>query len=325
MEYRLHQYFWTKYASPDSIALSATSGITFKSWGKQSEELSLSVTKGHIVEPVLYCATQEEGEYIADLLCAAYTVVSGYITYSPDSVLCEIRSEDEKQKDPFHQVHSAPSYVNEVYWHFAPKLLSAVYNNQHYKNAICRFHSAQEILPLHYTELHPYEDAFRERYLLSEQLRISNTITACYSIIEELGFKTEGMRLFEAENAEWNPNVLKRISDLLKSHGIDPLSKTVMWLSRSAPSASDENKAIDRTHLCEHSDGDRVNDFMISFSEGILELKRLRNKIGAHDLGDRVLKLSLYDAENAFSLTRLLILSFFKINVLEALPPYDEE
>lgn len=62
-------------------------------------------------------------------------------------------------------------------------------------------------------------------------------------------------------------------------------------------------------------------DFLISVVDGVLELKRQRNKIGAHDIGDKVLTLSLYDGENAFCLSRIIMLAILGIDIFEKLPP----
>ena len=99
-------------------------------------------------------------------------------------------------------------------------------------------------------------------------------------------------------------------------------NKTIPWLFRMGLSASADNSVLDKSHLCEWSRG-IIQDYEMSIIDGILELKRLRNKIGAHTLENRVLKLSVYDVENAFSLVRIVLLEYFKINIFEQFPSLD--
>ena len=153
------------------------------------------------------------------------------------------------------------------------------------------------------------------QYLLSEQMRISNCIVVCYSILEELGLQapkmSRGQSLLDKTKTCWNRDIYKKTEDRLVSHSIDPSTK-IVWLDRCGFHCTARNLQVDDIALCEWSSG-IIKDRYFSPADAILELKYFRNKAGAHDVGEKATSLSIYHAENAFYLCRILILLKFGI------------
>ena len=321
MNYKLHCYFHSLYRIPSMVQISDSITVEFVSCGKECSEYHRYVDKGAFYELFLSTSSEKDALVIVDLLCAAYTVVSGYNTFNPKELMMEIMPEEEKKRR--FLIPSAHHIEDDIYWFFAAKLVEKIYSNQTYENAVCRYHTAHEIIDLHPMELHPFEDEFQEDYSLTEQIRIANLIIVCQSVLEELGINVskKGVALLDNNNNEWSKPILDQYSCVLQSFGIE-CNKTIPWLFRMGLSASAENTVLDKSHLCEWSKG-IIHDYEMKIIDGILELKRLRNKIGAHTLENRVLKLSIYDVENAFSLVRTVLLDYFKINVFEVFPALD--
>ncbi len=126
-----------------------------------------------------------------------------------------------------------------------------------------------------------------------------------------------GSRLIDDNLQAWSAEAYEKCTKVLSATGIDVASRLI-WISRNNRSASDENQAIDRS-VAAIADYPNSQDFMISIIDGVLEVKRLRNKIGAHDVGEKILNLSNYDAENAFCLTRAVLLAVFGLSAQDEL------
>ncbi len=322
MKYELHCYFHSLHRIPCVVQITDTIRIEFHSCGKECLELSTRVTKGEIFEVFLSASSEKEALVVTDLLCAAHTVVTGYNTYNSIELMKEIMSEEEKKRR--FLIPLTHRLDNDISLFYAAKLVAMIYNNQAYENAVCRYYTAHEIVDLHPMDLHPFEDTFQEEYSLTEQIRIANLIIVCQSVLEELGISItikKGFSLIDKDKNEWSKEALEHYSSILHDMAID-YNKTIPWLFRMGLSASADNSVLDKSHLCEWSRG-IIQDYEMSIIDGILELKRLRNKIGAHTLENRVLKLSVYDVENAFSLVRIVLLEYFKINIFEQFPSLD--
>lgn len=322
MIYKLHCFFACSNHIPERMRLCDSVDILFENCGKECQELSMSVNDGAIYSVKIQSDEKEKALEAVDLLCAAYTIVSGYNQYSTEDLLNELFSEEEKQADIEFVLCRRECLVLGADWYFAAKMVSRAFGEQKYKNAICRYHTAHEIVDLHPLDLHPYEDVGREDPFLTKSIRVSNTIIVCHSILEELGVQIQlkhGEQLLDETLNRWSIDACEKCKRALNNIGINS-DEHVYWISRNRMSASDENQAIDRSIPAEDEINYGTQDFMISLVDGILELKRLRNKIGAHKLGDKVLALSLYDAENAFALTRLVLLKTIEIDPNEELP-----
>lgn len=325
MVYNLHCYFASQIRIPERIRLNDEVDILFKNNGQFCPEIRWSTENGAIYSVKIESGDETKALEAVDLLCAAYTVASGYNQYTTEDLLNELHSEEEKQADINFTFCRKKCLVLGADWYFAAKIVSRAFDEQKYKNAICRYHTAHEIIDLHPLDLHPNEDVGQEIPFLTKSIRVSNTIIVCHSILEELGIQVQlrrGEQLIDEGLNTWSGNVIDRCKQVLNNNGIDT-SERLFWISRNQMSASDENHAIDRSVSSEDGNGYGTQDFMINIVDGVLELKRLRNKIGAHTLEDRVLTLSLYDAENAFALTRFILLKVFQINPIEELPSLD--
>ena len=74
---------------------------------------------------------------------------------------------------------------------------------------------------------------------------------------------------------------------------------------------------VDSSKLCEWSDGENIRDFQISVCDAILELSYIRDCMASHGVRERIYELTIYDAENAYSLLRRIMLLFYFFNDME--------
>ncbi|MBQ8245845.1 MAG: hypothetical protein IJZ42_01815 [Lachnospiraceae bacterium] len=200
-------------------------------------------------------------------------------------------------------------------WYYAALLTAKTYGKQSEMNSICRYYSANKTLALHPMDFDPYSDPILDDFLLSEQIEIANCIVACCAALEETGllFSNLGRRnsLLNANKTRWNDKVYKKTEEHLRALGIDPCIR-LPCLSRGKHRCVSGTDSINSLKLCEWS-GENINDFYISPTDALLEIKHLRNKVGAHSAGDLILNLSFYDAENVLTLCRMLLLMKFEL------------
>lgn len=313
MKYRLHCYFTSTNIISDTYRFD-NSVVKLINRGKKCEEFHLVAEKSNIYEIVIESSEDKEViKNIVDLLCCSYTVVSGYNYYICEDVIKQIKPEGEKD-DLFWANCNGPFLQDNDCWYYALKLAEMAYGNQSYMNSISRYHSAHEIVNLHYMDLHPYEDPIQETYLLSEQMRIANCIVTCYSSVEEIGIQVslrKGVSLLNEKKSDFNPEVYELTKNNLISVGIDT-NISIPWLARGKYNSTIKTINSDEIELCDWSKG-IIKDRYVSPTDALLEIKFLRNRAGAHDGGNFVTGLSVYDAENAFSLSRILLLIKFGI------------
>jgi len=314
VEYKLHCYFASNKQLAGNFFFAHTT-VTIKSHGEKCEEINTSVRNAITYEVLIDSEESEDTiKQVVDLLCCAYTVISGYNYYDCVELTDQIRPEVEKT-DWFWA--GRPLYYFEANdnWYYAILLARLAYGNQSHMNAICRYHTAHEIVNLHPLDLEPHNDLFSESYLLSEQMRISNCLVICYSILEEIGLQapnlSRGQSLLNEAGTCWNQDIYKKTTARLLSFHIDP-SEKILWLNRCEFHCTARNIPIDDVELCEWSSG-IIKDHYITPVDAILELKYFRNKASAHDVGDKVNELSIYHVENAFYLCRVLLLIVFGI------------
>ncbi len=320
MVYDLHCYFACKNRTPKRIRICSGVDVLFDNCGKTDPQKCFSAKEGVIFAVKIESDEATKALDTVDLLCAAYTVVTGHNRYSTEDLLNEVLPEEEKKEAP--EFHSDGVFERGLNWYFAAKLVSNAYGEQRYKNAVCRYHTAHEIMDLHPLDFHPYWDAGQEQPFLSKSIRVSNIIIVCHSVLEEIGIQFQlnhGEQLLDETMSAWSQNAIKECKKKLRKIGIDSSSR-VYWISRNKMSISDENHAIDRSVPAEDNHNSGIQDYMIGLVDGVLEIKWLRNKLGAHKLGEKVLSLSSYDAENAFTLTRFVLLKVLQIDLNEELP-----
>ena len=238
-------------------------------------------------------------------------MVYGYNEYDSDDLVDHIIPESEK--DDYFWVERPLYYVySDDSWYYALLLAEKVYGNQKMINAITRYHSAHKIVNLHPMDLDPRNDPFQNEYLLSKQMEFANCITACYGALEEVDLNvTYGLPLLNRTRTDWNPEIYAKTLSKLENMGIDS-SMELMWLSRGQNAPIRKDTLVKNIRECEWSYGD-VRDYYASHVDALLRIKQLRNKAGAHNDDEGISFLSIYDVENAFYLSRTLLLVKFGI------------
>jgi hypothetical protein len=296
------------------ICLKYDAYIILKDYGEHCEPMCHSVRDGHIYGIEIGALSKEQACDIVDILCACHTVVCGYYNEDSNEI---IRRFDKDSSNPITEIGTQGVVYGDKSLLYACLLVQKVYGNQVYENAVSKYFIAKEIYPLDPMELHPLEDPFVSEYLLSEQIKITNVIVSCYAILEELHLQIKVKEIKEESSVikdSWNPIVKKDLINRLKEKNID-YNNTIPWLARNGVVRPFKKTVISKETLCEWSDGQEICDFEISICDAILELSHMRSQLASHKLGDKVLKLSVYDAENAFHLARKLLLDYFKVDL----------
>lgn len=310
MLFSLQLCFISKKDIPTTLILDNTTKFVFTNHEKYYEKLGIATNQGNIFELSIQYSDERVRNHIIDLFCAAHTVIAAYNHYDLFELLATPTGDPK---------FSACQGDDEAY--SACLLVQKCYNSQRYKNAICKYYVAHETFALHPMDLHPVNEPIERNTVLTENIRIANVVVACYSILEELGFQIIIKKLDDGTNESsvtpdgkaWNPEVLERLKTALRTNGINPESD-IMWLSRNGIPRPFRDNVVDTSSPCEWSDGDAIADFNIKITDAILELSYMRSHLASHSVGNRVLKLTIYDAENAFHLARMVLLNFFKIN-----------
>lgn len=314
MRYNTWCFFDSFEDLPHIIELSNNVSLVLVNYGQHCQPMNYSVSGATIFGIEIEASVKQDAIETADLLCACHSVVEGYNYESSEEI---IRRFDKDESDIFSQTGKKGVVYGDDRLYLACKVLKTIYNNQQYKNAVCKYYVAHEIYALHPMDLDPWKDPFISDYLLSDRVRIANVIVNCYSILEELHLQIKACQANPSViNGEWNPLVKKEMQDRLIKSKINPL-KTIPWLTRNGVVRPFKNTAIKHDSLCEWSDGKEIADFEIAICDAILELSYMRSQLSSHNLGNNVLKLSVYDAENAFALSRFILLMLFEIDIFQ--------
>ena len=313
MEYRIYRYFWSRKNYKQKFVLGNTV-VKLVSHGDKCEEINFSVQGGTIYEVVIESDDSlDVVRQILDLLCCSYTLVYGYNEHDSDELVDNIVPETEK--DDFWWGGIPQFCVSDTdCWYYALLLAEKAYGNQRMINAITRYNSAHKIVNLHPMDLEPRNDPRIREYLLSEQMNFANCIMACYAALEEVELDVEGSRkcpILNVDKTAWNPEIYAKVIGILKESGIDPNAE-LMWLSRMPNSPTQIKPLVKNIRDCEWSCGD-IRDYYTTPVDALLRIKQLRNKAGAHNDKEGISLLSIYDVENAFHLTRTLLLIKFGI------------
>lgn len=303
-------YFISKQDIPATLMIDTTTEFLFTNHGKCCKKMDVRTTRGNIFELSIQYEDEQTRNEIIDLFCAAYTVVAAYNYYDIFELL------------PTAGVPKFSACQGDDTAYLACLLVQKCYKNQSYKNALCKYHVAHETYALHPMDLDPIYEPINTNMVLTENIRIAYVVIVCYSILEELGLQIITKRLecgqnessVTADGKAWNSEVLGRLKNALVSNGIDP-DTNIMWLSRNGLPRPFKHKVVDTSNPCKWNDGAALKDFNIKITDAILELSHMRSHLASHGVGDRVLKLTVYDAENAFHLARMLLLNFFNIKI----------
>ena len=313
MNFNTWCFFNTKEKLESQIRLKNDACIILKDYGNHCDSMNYTVSDGHIYGIEIEVQSKEQACNIADILCASHTVVCGYNNESSTEIT---RRFDKSPSNPITQIGTqGVIYGDDALLH-ACLLTQQVYGNQIFENAVCKYYVAKEIYPLNPMELHPLEDPFISDYLLSEQIKIANVIVDCYAVLEELHLQIKVHELkekYSVKDGAWNPVVKSELETRLHEKGITT-NTTIPWLTRNSVERPFKS-VVNKETLCEWSDGEEICDFEISICDAILELSYMRSQLASHMLNEKVLQLSVYDAENAFALARHMLLDYFKINM----------
>ena len=299
---------------PLKYELNAESALVLHNYGSTCEPMQFTSSQGNVYGVEIQAESLFQAKEIADIFCAAHTVISGYNSENPEVIINRI---DNSDKGIFN-IDDGIVYHDENLL-FACQLTQRAFPKQSWKNALCRYHVAHEIYPLHPLDLHPYEDPFINDRILSERIRIANVITACYGVLEELNLQIKADNKHPSTiDGKWNPEIKSKLITRLYDNNIDP-NVSFPWLTRNGIIRPFKSSAVNSSQLCEWSDGQDISDFDINICDAILELSYMRSQIATHKIDTQVHQLSVYDAENAFALSRIVLLGFFHIDLREYL------
>ena len=306
---------WCYFHSPKSelseVYLSDSEKIVFVNYGDHCPPMNCSVIGENIYGIEIIASSKEKANHIADLIVSSHTVVDGYNHERTEEI---IRRFDKDPSNILSQIGTIGAVYGDEALLYACQMVQKVYGNQRRENAVCKYYVAHEIYSLHPMDLHPWEDPFMSEYLLTDRIRIANVVINCYSILEELHLQIKASQDNPSViEGQWNPTVKEELSNRLEEKHISP-NKVIPWLTRNGFIRPFKSTVIKHETLCEWSDGKEIFDFEINICDAILELSYIRSYIASHQMDKDVLKLSVYDAENAFAVVRFLLLDYFEID-----------
>ena len=297
-------FFCSSKPIPAELQLRNNGTIVFTPYGNSCELMGYYDESDDIYGVEIKAATKEEVNHITEILCACHTLVEGDNMESPEDII------KRYNRDPNNILTQIGTkgvvYPDDALMH-ACLLTQKTYGNQLLENAVCKYYVSHDIYKLHPMDLHPLEDPFVSEYLLTERIRIANVIVNCYAVLEELHMQIKAdPENPSVKNGGWNPQVRKELCARLENKNIDP-NKSIPWLSRNDVIRPFKVGVVNADVPCEWSDGKSICDFQINICDAILELSHMRSQLASHKYGNKVLKLSVYDAENAFFLARYLL------------------
>lgn len=297
-------FFCSNKPIPAELQLRNNGAIVFTPYGNSCEPMGYYDESDDIYGVEIKTATKEEAKHITEILCACHTLVEGDNMESPEDII------KRYNRDPNNILTQIGTkgvvYPDDALMH-ACRLVHKVYGNQLLENAVCKYYVAHDIYKLHPMDLHPLEDPFVNEYLLTERIRIANVIVNCYAVLEELHMQIiADTKNPSVINGKWNPLVKEELCSRLARKSIDS-QKSIPWLSRNGVIRPFRASAVEADALCEWSDGQAICDFKINICDAILELSYMRSQLASHKYGNKVFKLSVYDADNAFFLARYLL------------------
>ena len=297
-------FFCSNKPIPAELQLKNNGRIVFTPYGNFCEPMGYCDENDDIYGVEIKSATKEEANHITEILCACHTLVEGDNMESPE----EIIKRYNRNPDNILTLIGTKGvvYADDALMR-ACLLTQKVYGDQLLENAVCKYYVSHDIYKLHPMDLHPLEDPFISEYLLTERIRIANVIVNCYAVLEELHMQIKA----DSDNPSvkdggWNPRVRKELCTRLENKNIDP-DKSIPWLARNGVIRPFKVGVVNTDVPCEWSDGKSICDFQINICDAILELSHMRSRLASHEYGDKVLKLSVYDADNAFFLARYLL------------------
>jgi hypothetical protein len=150
------------------------------------------------------------------------------------------------------------------------------------------------------------EHITHEEYFIDDQIRYANAIVVMYSVIEELGFAIDlpkGKRTIT--NGKWDKDILEELQNRLINGNID-IDSPIVWIKRFKPTLIEKKRDVIIEHKAEWAHGP-IRDCYIKIVDAIDSVRKIRNKIAAHNLKREYRSLTVYDVENASFLAKRLI------------------
>lgn len=285
----------------------------------------------------------EEAICILDLICSCQTICDSSQLIDLQSIVSNILLNDNSDS-VMALVTAKKLFLPDGILYHSCLMASKAYGSAAEQNAVLKYSVMRDLFDIHPMDLEP---GFELPYLRlpSIQARYATAIIGLYSILEELKLNvisakqdnestdgkidywiTEGLFALKIKSAnldktsvdgktgKWNPVCLSDIQNRLKNKNIDPYSK-ICWIVRGPQKRPFKNKTIDTSSLCPWSDGEDVRDFFISVTDAILETSFIRSKKASHGARGRLYELSHYDVENAYALTRYILMQYFECNI----------
>lgn len=333
-KYNTGCYFISEKELPQELLLDKESGISLVNHGSHCAATNFACSNGIVYSIEISTNSDEDAIKIADVLAACFSIIEAYCFVNPEYIINNIKRNQSNQLSKLGDMGAVFHGDNSPF--FACQLLQQAYGNQRYINAIVKYHFAQTLYTLNPMDLEPHNDPFIDSYILTEQIKIAYVTIVCYSILEELNLEiiikedkksvnkdnenvTEDNKSATKNNGatidgDWNPEVKNELCARLEKNNID-LNSSIIWTTRGNSKRPFKKKAVKYDNRCDWSDGERVKDFNINICDAILELSHIRSCRASHGLGKKVKVFTVYDAENAFTLARYVLLQVLNINL----------
>jgi len=269
-------------------------------------------------EIVVCSDVTEEAISILDLICSCQTVFDSSKLIDLQSIVSNILLNDNSDS-VMALVKATKLFLPDGTLYYACLMASKAYGSAAEQNAVLKYSVMRDLFDVHPMDLEP---DFELPYLTlpSIQARYATAIIGLYSILEELKLNIKPAELSDKSKAsteektgQWIPACLSDIQNRLENKNVDPDSK-ICWIVRGPHQRPFKNKTIDTSSLCPWSDGVDVRDFNISVTDAILETSFIRSKKASHGARGRLYELSHYDVENAYALTRYILMQYFECN-----------
>ena len=321
----IHSGMIEKISIPGQLALSTADDPSFRHWVSKDGKASLVLTRPcsasdakmhsrnsvRAKEIIVTCAHQQMADNFLALLHAG--ILLGYpekLKFAPMRTASKIGAIEDRllREDTiagwfnFHHNAAYGCIVAQKAWS-TPSVRYGIHKWRLSRD-LDSFtpHSAApihgQVFPTHYPD---------ERY----HVDAAYAIIAGYSAIEELGLEVrssrEKPRFLKDQKDQWNPVVLRDISERLGEVGIDA-AEEIEWVIRGAPRRIERELQPILGYDSSWSNSSEVRDGILKVVDAIHYSSFIRNFVAAHKFGELVGELGPYDVFNVQSVARRLLL-----------------
>lgn len=313
-----------KYSFDEAQVVLVNRGVKYR--GRVADESEEAILFTY--ELIIQAPSFEDAIFIVDLIKCCLTLIKSEQAFETDQLKMNIEISDGRER----KTNNSYQKMCKNEWFFgddslvsASQIAQLSYKEPTKENAIFKYDLARELVNLNPLSLHPYNDYVPRTFFRSEQVKFAYTIIASYAVIEELQVQIKASEDKPSTiNGEWNPLVLDSLQERLVAKGVNGNDK-IPWFVRRDMVRPFKVKIQEPRELCEWSDGNQVKDFMMPICDAILELSYIRSKIASHGVHKRIYDLTIYDVENAYSLTRIILLKYFNIQTIKYFFSYEGE